>query len=186
MLDVEPAILYPMIDRLLGGRGDEPPPGRPLSDIELPLAARIVRLFLGHLQAAWKSVLDLKFDILQVESNPRLLRVLPWDEMVVVVGFQFDPRRTERDDAPLPAVPSDATHRRDPVRPRSVVDGETWSRWRLRWQPPHRGPWSLESLRVGDIIATETAVAARWSCRLRASRSSVANRASARAGRPSA
>ena len=44
MLDVELAILYPMLDRLLGGgHDDEPSPRRPPSDIELPLAARIVR-----------------------------------------------------------------------------------------------------------------------------------------------
>jgi flagellar motor switch protein FliM len=90
MLDVEPSILYAMIDRMLGGgRENEPPPRRPLSDIELPLAARIARLFLHHLRQAWKGVLDLKFDILRVESNPRLLRVLPSDEMVVLVGLQL-------------------------------------------------------------------------------------------------
>jgi flagellar motor switch protein FliM len=92
MLDVEPSILYPMIDRLLGGgHENEPPPSRPLSEIELPLAARITRLFLQQLCHVWKSSLDvdLKLAVLQVESNPRLLRVLPADEMVVLVGFQL-------------------------------------------------------------------------------------------------
>ena len=92
MFDIEPSIVYPMIDRLLGGgHENQPPPSRPLSEIELPLAARITRLFLQQLCLAWKNALDLdlKLEVLQVESNPRLLRVLPADEMVVLVGFQL-------------------------------------------------------------------------------------------------
>jgi flagellar motor switch protein FliM len=88
MLDVELAILYPILDRLLGGgHADEPSPRRPPSDIELPLAARFVRLFLKELQEAWQSVLPLQFETLQVGSHPRLLRVLPSDETVAVVRF---------------------------------------------------------------------------------------------------
>lgn len=89
LLDVEPSILYPMIDRLLGGgREDDPPPRRPISDIELPLAARIVRIFLKQLSLAWRNEVDLKLEVIQVESNPRLLRALSLDEMVVSVDFQ--------------------------------------------------------------------------------------------------
>jgi flagellar motor switch protein FliM len=158
MLDVEPAILYPMIDRLLGGRGDEPPPGRPLGDIELPLAARIVRLFLGQLQAAWKSVLNLKFDILQVESNPRLLRVLPSDEMVVVVGFQLTIGELSgmmRLCLPCRAMQRmGETHRQTPPS----CDGETLVEVAVTLATTPIAAQELESLRVGDIIATETAV----------------------------
>ncbi len=87
MLDVELAILYPILDRLLGGHGDDPPPRRPPTDIELPLAGRIVRLFLKDLHEAWRGVLPLRFEVLQVGSHPRLLRVLPSDETVVLVSF---------------------------------------------------------------------------------------------------
>ncbi len=87
LLDVELAILYPILDRMLGGRGDEPPPRRALSDIELPLAARIVRVFLANLRDVWQNILPLQFESLQVGSHPRLLRVLPADETVVVLGF---------------------------------------------------------------------------------------------------
>ena len=87
MLDIELAILYPMLDRLLGGHADDPPPRRPPSDIELPLAGRIVRVFLKDLQEAWQGVLPLRFEVLQVGSHPRLLRVLPSDETVVLVSF---------------------------------------------------------------------------------------------------
>jgi flagellar motor switch protein FliM len=91
MLDVEPSILYPMMDCLLGGGGREgPPPGRPLGEVELPLAARIVGLFLEELRRAWQNVVELKLDALRMESNPRLLRLLPADEEVLLVSLRVE------------------------------------------------------------------------------------------------
>lgn len=88
MLDIELAILYPMLDRMLGGgHEDEPPPRRALSDVEVPLAARIVRVFLDQLRLAWREILPLKFETLQIDSEPRLLRTLPSEETVAIVGF---------------------------------------------------------------------------------------------------
>jgi len=90
MLEIEPAILHSMIDRLLGGNGENDPlPCRPLTEIELSLSARIVRLFLQEYCQAWKNVLELKLEILQAEDNPRLLRILPADEMVVLAGYEL-------------------------------------------------------------------------------------------------
>jgi flagellar motor switch protein FliM len=91
LLDIEPSILHPMIDYLLGGGGKEESSGeafssRPLSEIEWRLTARIVHLLLEEICRAWKDTVELKLDVVQVESNPRQLRVLPTDEAVVQVG----------------------------------------------------------------------------------------------------
>ena len=144
LLDIELAILFPMIDRLLGGAGEDEPPSRALTEIELALAARIVRVFLQCLESSWSgrgervegrgesedgqerqadkatrkqgdcaanrgggvslsprllvspSPLSplpsppLSLDLVEVVSNPRLLRSLPTDERVLVVGFRLD------------------------------------------------------------------------------------------------
>jgi flagellar motor switch protein FliM len=158
MLDIEPAILYPMIDRLLGGRGDEPPPARPLSDIELPLALRVVRLFLEHLRRAWKSTWDLKFEVLQVERNPRLLRVLPADEPVVLVGFQLtvgDLQGMLRLCLPCRAIQR-LGERQTEMPAEREVGSLVELAVTLATTPIAQS--DLEGLRLGDIIATETAV----------------------------
>jgi len=174
MLDIELAILYPMLDRLLGGgHADEPPPRRPPSDIELPLAARIVRLFLEYLRQAWQGVLPLRFEVLQAESHPRLLRVLPSDETVVLLGFALtigDQQGMMRLCLPCRAI-------------RRIGDKLSNARGRMRSSPAigsEDAPTTdaddgslgvhvvvtlatttiaasdLHGLRVGDIIATET------------------------------
>jgi flagellar motor switch protein FliM len=164
MLDIERPILYPMIDRLLGGAADnEPPPRRPLSDIEVSLAARITRLFLKHLDAAWKKWVELKLDVLQVESDGRSSRILSSDEPLVLVAFQVNVGQSHG--LIRLAIPCRAVRQ---IHELCQVDGSSDSQ---QEQPGGAqavllevvlaissiGSEELASLRVGDIIATETA-----------------------------
>ena len=89
ILDINPSILYPMIDRLLGG-GKEPTMSarRPLTEIELRLVLRVTRMFLGELKHAWENVIDLEFEVIQTESNPQLIQVVPPNEVVIVLCFE--------------------------------------------------------------------------------------------------
>ncbi len=90
ILDINPSILYPIIDRLLGGgREMGPLARRPLTEIELRLVARITGLFLDELRHAWENVLELKLAVLQVESNPQLVQIVPPNEVVVVISFEL-------------------------------------------------------------------------------------------------
>jgi len=90
ILDINPSILYPILDRLLGGgRGASPLARRPLTEIELRLVARITGLFLGELRHAWENVLDLKLEVVQVESNPQLVQIVPPNEVVVLISFEL-------------------------------------------------------------------------------------------------
>src|SRR5215204_3757783 len=58
MLDINPSILYPIIDRLLGGGKEAGTIARrPLTEIELRLVGRITGLFLQELKHAWKDVI---------------------------------------------------------------------------------------------------------------------------------
>src|SRR5262245_48559217 len=78
ILDINPAILYPIIDRLLGGgREAGPLARRPLTEIELRLVGRITDLFLAELRHAWENVLDLNLEVVRVESNPQLVQIVP-------------------------------------------------------------------------------------------------------------
>ena len=88
ILDIEPALLHSMIDRLLGGCGGDPPPGRPMTEIERSVADRVVRRFIDECRAVWHRALDVSSDGLRVESTPAMLGVYPDDEMMLVVDFE--------------------------------------------------------------------------------------------------
>jgi flagellar motor switch protein FliM len=90
ILDINPSILYPIIDRLLGGgREAGPLARRPLTEIELRLVSRITSLFLFELKHAWENVIELTLEVVQVESNPQLVQIVPPNEVVVLVSFEL-------------------------------------------------------------------------------------------------
>jgi flagellar motor switch protein FliM len=90
ILDINPAILYPIIDRLLGGgRENAPISRRPLTEIELRLVSRITSLFLTELKRAWENVIDLQLAVDKVESNPQLVQIVPPNEVVVLISFEL-------------------------------------------------------------------------------------------------
>ncbi|AMV35187.1 Flagellar motor switch protein FliM [Pirellula sp. SH-Sr6A] len=90
VLDISPALLFPIIDRMLGGgvSGDSTLK-RPLSEIELRLATRISNVFLRELQTAWFNIVEMNIEVERVESNPQLVQIVPPNEVVVMVSFEL-------------------------------------------------------------------------------------------------
>lgn len=89
-LEVSPLIIYPIIDRLLGGTStDLFIPQRPMTLIETRLIGNVTNRGLAALSEAWSGVRDLKFSIANTESNPQLVQIVPPNEVVVVVGFEL-------------------------------------------------------------------------------------------------
>ncbi|HVT28348.1 MAG TPA: flagellar motor switch protein FliM [Lacipirellulaceae bacterium] len=90
ILDINLSLLFPIIDRLLGG-GSDPATvvRRPLTEIELRLVARITDLFCKEMKQAWENVLDLDLSIDRVESNPQLVQIVPPNEVVVLISFEL-------------------------------------------------------------------------------------------------
>ena len=90
ILDINLSLLFPIIDRLLGGGSDSTPPARrPLTEIELRLVSRITDLFCKEIKQAWESVLDLNLSVDHVESNPQLVQIVPPNEVVVLISFEL-------------------------------------------------------------------------------------------------
>ena len=90
ILDINPSILYPIIDRLLGGGKESGNVSRrPLTEIELRLVGRITNLFLRELKRAWENVLPLNLSVDRVESNPQLVQIVPPNEVVILIGFEL-------------------------------------------------------------------------------------------------
>jgi flagellar motor switch protein FliM len=90
ILDMNPSILFPIIDRLLGGSTSSSVPARrPLTEIELRLVSRITDLFLNEMQHAWENVLHLDLSVDHVESNPQLVQIVPANEVVILISFEL-------------------------------------------------------------------------------------------------
>ena len=89
-LEISPLIIYPVIDRLLGGSNDAVfIPQRPLTLIETKLVQRMLSRAMTNLSEAWESVRKIEFQLGQMESNPHIVQIVPPNEVVVVIGFEL-------------------------------------------------------------------------------------------------
>jgi len=90
IMELNPSILFPIIDRLLGGgKTASTVPERPLTNIEFRLAGKILNLAIGQLQEMWRHVVPTAlFKVAETESNPQLVQIVPPNEPVVLVTFE--------------------------------------------------------------------------------------------------
>lgn len=89
-LEISPLIVYPIVDRLLGGsNADLFIPQRPLTAIELRLVSKIIDRAVSSLKEAWEQIADIDFALEETESNPALAQIVAPNEVVVVVGFEL-------------------------------------------------------------------------------------------------
>ena len=89
-LEISPLIIYPIIDRLLGGSNAELfIPQRPLTQIEQRLVQRITDRATQFLSEAWSNLTPVTFSVQDFESNPQLVQIVPPNETVVVIGFEL-------------------------------------------------------------------------------------------------
>jgi len=91
ILEINPSIVFPIIDRLLGGGKTAPTiPERALTNIEFRLAGKILGIAIEQLQEMWRHVVPTcLFKIAGTESNPQLVQIVPPNEPVVLVTFEL-------------------------------------------------------------------------------------------------
>ncbi len=89
-LEISPLIIYPIVDRLLGGsNADLFIPQRPLTAIEQRLVNKVLTLATAALSDAWTSVAAIQFEQTDTESNPALVQIVAPNEVVIVIGYEL-------------------------------------------------------------------------------------------------
>ncbi len=89
-LELSPLIIYPVIDRLLGGSNQDLfIPQRAMTLIEIRLIQRILERGMTSLSEAWEGVKPIEFQLGDMESNPQIVQIVPPNEVVVVIGFEI-------------------------------------------------------------------------------------------------
>ena len=66
---LQPSILYPMLDFVLGCKQSDPIPQRPISEIEMGVAELLVNEVISSYDESWQSVLNLNLRVHRFEHN---------------------------------------------------------------------------------------------------------------------
>ena len=88
-LEINPAVAFSMVDRMLGGTGGSPAPNRALTEIEQNVMDSVVKLLLEHLTETWGAITDVRFRIQGRETRPQMLQVTGPNEGVILLAFDI-------------------------------------------------------------------------------------------------
>jgi flagellar motor switch protein FliM len=88
-LEINPAVAFPVFDRMLGGEGRSAPLGRALTDIEQHVADSVVKVLLEALTETWRPIVDVRFAIRGRDTRPQMLQIAAPSETVLMITFHM-------------------------------------------------------------------------------------------------
>jgi flagellar motor switch protein FliM len=87
-LDLNYSILFPLIDRIIGGPGYVSSiPTQPLTEIEWELANTILAIIVDNLNKSWLPIKNMDFKITKQDSNPFLIQPLQPNEPIIRISI---------------------------------------------------------------------------------------------------
>ncbi|MCF7935517.1 MAG: flagellar motor switch protein FliM [Synergistales bacterium] len=95
IMEVNPQLVFSILDRMLGGKGEPLRKPRELTEIEQTVTERVVMRFLELLEESWSTVVDIRFRFESMESNPFFVQICPGSDMVLLVTLKVTLGDTE-------------------------------------------------------------------------------------------
>ena len=89
VIELNPSIVFPMIDRLLGGPGVPFDTNREFTDIELNLLEQILRVITQNMKEIWSPIMELYPVIEAKESSPNVVQIVAQNEIVIMVVMEI-------------------------------------------------------------------------------------------------
>ena len=85
LMEVSKPLSFVIIDRLLGGTGEEYEHDRDYTDIELFLLGNMLKQLVKHMGSNWESTLEIDMELAKIETNSRFIQSINYNDTVVIV-----------------------------------------------------------------------------------------------------
>lgn len=89
VIELSPLIVFPIVDRILGGKGAMISEPREPTEIENRIIYRIVLMILESLKRSWEQLIEFKMSIVSQESDPLIVQIVAGSDMVILVGYEI-------------------------------------------------------------------------------------------------
>ncbi|MBN2144223.1 MAG: flagellar motor switch protein FliM [Candidatus Aureabacteria bacterium] len=89
VLEINPVLVYTIIDRLLGGPGHPPAEIKALTDIEQSIISKVLDIFLEGLRESWNNIIQFDLRIEEREVNPQFVQVVAPGETVILISCEM-------------------------------------------------------------------------------------------------
>lgn len=88
VMELNPSIAFPVIDRMLGGQGDPMAVPRAVTEIEQRILEGFLKIVVDDLREAWRPLIELDLQITGRETRPQMLQIVAPNEVVLAIVFQ--------------------------------------------------------------------------------------------------
>ena len=89
VIELSPSVVFPIVDRILGGKGTALGESRELTEIENRIIQRVVLMILDSLRRAWEQLVEFKMSVVSQESDPLIVQIVAGSDMVILVGYEI-------------------------------------------------------------------------------------------------
>lgn len=95
LYNISKSTAYAILDRLLGGAGDDIIVPEDFSDIELSLLSKFFRDTERYIKESWSNIIDVSPVFKRIETNARLSQLMPLEDTVIVVALNVKIKEQE-------------------------------------------------------------------------------------------
>ncbi|WMJ78607.1 MULTISPECIES: flagellar motor switch protein FliM [unclassified Sedimentibacter] len=85
LMEISKPLSFVIIDRLLGGSGEEYDNIRDYTDIELSLLNNMIKQLVKMMGSTWESTLQIETNLSKIETNSRFIQSINYNDSVVIV-----------------------------------------------------------------------------------------------------
>jgi flagellar motor switch protein FliM len=89
VLEINPSLIFPIVDKLLGGPGQSLYKVRELTTLEQHIIEGIISLMLEDLEDVWRQIIpNIRFKKEISENSPQIVQIVAQNEVVVLIVFE--------------------------------------------------------------------------------------------------
>jgi flagellar motor switch protein FliM len=88
VIEMSSHITFSIVDRVLGGKGQNLSAQRELTEIENRIVHRIILMVLDCLKRSWAQLIEFKLSVVNQESDPLIVQIVAGSEMTILVSYE--------------------------------------------------------------------------------------------------
>lgn len=90
IVQVSNSVTYTLIDRLLGGKGENSEANRDFTEIEITIMSGIMKSFTELMKEPWLTHIDLEPRLIGIETNSRVVQTIGHEDTVIIVALEVE------------------------------------------------------------------------------------------------
>ncbi len=90
LMEVSKPLSFVIIDRLLGGTGEDYEYNRDYTDIELSLLGNMLKQLVKQMGSNWESTLEIDTELAKIETNSRFIQSINYNDTVLIIVLNVE------------------------------------------------------------------------------------------------